>query len=176
MKSGFVAEFITPEALVEAAVKLKRTGYTLFEAYSPFPLEGLPNGLSKRRPRSALYAFIFGFGGAGLAYLLMWWINVENYPYNVGGLPHHSAPAFVPITFETGILSAACAIFIGTMLKLGLPRLDHPLFEVAGFERATIDRFFLAIYSFDPIFDADRTPQDLRETSAFNVAPFGRLP
>ena len=41
-----------------------------------------------------------GLLGGGAAYLLQWWINVIDYPLDIGGRPYHSALAFVPITFE----------------------------------------------------------------------------
>ena len=173
MRSGIVAEFVLPEELVAAVESIERAGFRTFEAYSPYPIEALLEG---PRPRTPLYALVFGLFGAGLAYFIQWWINVRAYPLNVSGAPLHSAPAFIPITFETGILFAASAVFLGTLIHLGLPKLHDPLFEVEGFERASIDRFFLAIYSDDPAFDADRAAQALRDAGALRAVPFGRLP
>jgi hypothetical protein len=54
-----------------------------------------------------------------------------------------------------------------------LPRLDHAVFEVQGFERATRDRFFLAIDPSDPRFE----PVELRrELSLLGARRFVEVP
>ncbi|HEY4330344.1 MAG TPA: quinol:electron acceptor oxidoreductase subunit ActD, partial [Phycisphaerae bacterium] len=59
-----------------------------------------------------------------------------------------------PITFELTVLFAALAGAIGMLMLNGLPRLDHPAFEIPHFERASTDRFFLCVEADDPQFDA----------------------
>ena len=70
---------------------------------------------------------------------------VINYPYNSGGRPLDAWPAFMLVPFATGILVAAIAGFAAFLIETGLPRLHHPLFAVEGFERASQDRFVLAL-------------------------------
>jgi hypothetical protein len=84
-------------------------------------------------------------------------MNAIDYPLNVGGRPLHSWPAFIPPTLIVGMLWAAAAALIGMLALCRLPRLHHPLFAVPGFERATVDRFFLCIDADDPRFDAVAT-------------------
>lgn len=174
-KAGLVAEFDSPERLVAATEAMKSAGHRHLEAYSPFPIEELPELPWQRPPLTPLYALVFGSTGAIFAYVLQWWINVYDYPLNVGGFPLHSAPNFIPITFETTVLFGACAAFLGLFIHLRLPRLHHPIFDVDGFERATRDRYFLAIAADDPLFDTDRVRRALLELQALRVSPFGRL-
>ncbi len=47
--------------------------------------------------------------------------------------------------FEFGILSAGIFGLLGLFWVTGLPRLHHPHFDIEGFERASQDRFLLAI-------------------------------
>jgi hypothetical protein len=107
------------------------------------------------------------FGGA--AYLLQWWINVIDYPLNIGGRPYHSAPAFIPITFEMAVLFGGAAALISAIVLGGLPRLWHPVFEVDGFERASIDRFWVAVGAGDPALDRARVTAALNSAGALRV-------
>ncbi|MFX8727500.1 quinol:electron acceptor oxidoreductase subunit ActD, partial [Acinetobacter baumannii] len=50
-----------------------------------------------------------------------------------------------------------------TMFALnGLPQPYHPVFDVPGFERASQDRFFLAIESKNPDYDEEKAIQFLK--------------
>jgi hypothetical protein len=84
---------------------------------------------------------------------VQWWCNAHNYPINVGGRPLNSAPAFIPITFESAVLAASLVGFFAMLALCGLPRLSHPVFEIAGFDRASVDRFWVGIDDSDPRFD-----------------------
>ncbi len=94
-----------------------------------------------------------GHFGAVFGYLLQWWCNGKSYPINVGGRPLNSIPAFIPISFESAVLASTLAGFVSMLWFSGLPRLSHPMFSVNGFDRATVDRFWVAVDSRDPRFD-----------------------
>ena len=54
------------------------------------------------------------------------------------------------------VLFAVLAAVFGMLVLNRLPRLHHPVFDVPGFERVNVDRFFLIIFgddaSFEPAF------------------------
>ena len=103
---GLVAEFTTPEALLEAARTVRAEGYARIEAYSPFPVEGLTAALGFRDRALPLIALIGGIMGGGGGYLLQWFLNRVNYPINIGGRPLNAWPAFAVPASELPPFSA----------------------------------------------------------------------
>jgi hypothetical protein len=91
----------------------------------------------------------------------------------VGSRPAFAIPAFIPITFESGVLFASFAAFFGIFYVIGLPRLHHPLFDVEGFERASSDRYFLAVGRDDLKFDPRATRRELQLAGAVVISGFG---
>jgi hypothetical protein len=167
---GLVAEFTTPDDLLEATRRARQAGYRHMEAYTPFPVEGLAEDLGFHRTSLPLVVLLGGLAGGIGGYFLQYWINVIDYPLNVGGRPWHSWPAFVPVTFELSILGAALAAVLGMLALNGLPMPYHPLFNVPRFELASRDGFFLCIEVRDPKFDHAETRRFLEGLAAREVA------
>jgi hypothetical protein len=163
MHSGVMAEFDTPDALQSAYQDLRRQGYTRIDTWTPYPLRAL----LAAQPRSPVpvIMLVAALLGGGLGYLLQWWLNLHALRIDVGGRPLHSAPAFIPIAFESAILASALAGFLAMLLLSRLPRLHHPVFEIDGFERASVDRFWLGVDDADPQFDP-RVSDDLARLGA----------
>jgi hypothetical protein len=136
-------------------------------------LPSVDRALELGRSRINWLVFPCGIGAAVGAFGLQWFCNAFDYPLNVGGRQKFAIPAFIPITFEMGVLFSAFAGLFFLFWILGLPRLSHPLFAVEGFERATIDRFWLAVDAADPKHDVDRTSALLGELGAARVQRFG---
>ncbi len=170
MRAGVLGELMTPEAMVAAIVGLRARGYRRIDAFSPYPVHGAEEAAEMKRSRIDWIVFPFALAGAGAAYLLQWYCNAFDYPLNVGGRPLHSAPAFIPITFEMGVLTAAIVGLIVYFALTGLPELWSPVFEVEGFERASIDRFWVGVDAGDPRFDRAAVEQALVELGAARVA------
>src|SRR5690242_16198248 len=101
---GVLAEFATPERLVEAARKAREAGYVHIEAFSPFPVEGLAEATGMKRNWVAPMVLAGGFVGCIGGYFMQWYSAVISYPINSGGRPPHSWPIFIPVTFELTVL------------------------------------------------------------------------
>jgi hypothetical protein len=86
-----------------------------------------------------------GIAGVCLAYGMMYFMNKVDFPINVANRPPHSAPAFIPITFELMVLLGGTTAFFGLMALLKLPQPYHPIFEWDSFGRASVDGFFLSV-------------------------------
>jgi hypothetical protein len=167
--AAFWAEFATGAAAVAAVQTLRREGFERLDAITPYPLPELEDSIGLGRPRLLLGA-VLGAGCAGglLAYLLMRWTAAVDYPLDVGGRPLDSFITDIPIIFESSLLCAALAAFALTLLQSGMPRLDHPLEAVPGFERTTIDRFWVGV---DPIGapDGESVSEVLERLGALRV-------
>jgi len=165
---GLVAEFESDAQLKRAAEKAYNHGYRKMDGFAPFPVEGLAEKLGKKN-RIPLLVLLGGILGGCSAYFMQWFANLVSYPINIGGRPLHSWPAFIPVTFELTILIASVSAFLSVFVLNRLPRLNHPVFNVPEFERASIDRFFLCIEASDPKFNFEATRKFLLDLNPLKV-------
>ena len=154
---GLMAEFSTPTDVVEAAKRVHEAGYRKVDAYSPYPMEALSEALEFHHSPLPKIVLAGGICGALTGYGLQYWASVIEYPFNIGGKPYHSWPAFIPATFEMTILFAALGAVLGMLALNGLPEPYHPVFNVPTFALASRDRFFICIEATDPKYDHDET-------------------
>lgn len=166
---GLMAEFDSPEHLLDAARRAFTAGYRRMDAYSPFPVDGLAEAIGFHRTRVPLIVLIGGIIGCIGGFFLQYWAAVIDYPINIGGRPLNSWPAFIPVTFELTILLAALFAFFGVLALNGLPMPYHPVFNVERFELASRNRFFLCIEAADARFDPDATRRFLEEIGPLGI-------
>ncbi|HEU5088319.1 MAG TPA: DUF3341 domain-containing protein [Roseiflexaceae bacterium] len=163
------AEFDTAEAVLDAAHKAYAAGYRRMDAYTPIPVHGLDEALGFRPTRLPWLIFLGGVTGAAGMFYFQTWINVMDYPLNIGGRPYFSWPAFIPATFEGMVLLASiCAVF-GLFAICGFPQPYHPMANAPHFERASSDRFFLCIEAHDGNYDTVQTRRFLESLQPLAV-------
>jgi len=167
---GLMAEFDDPNALVLAAQRARQAGYRRMDAYSPFPIEELHEALEMPQSRLPLIVLIGGLAGCIGGFALQYWVSAIENPWNVGGRPLFSWPAFVPIIFECTILVAALSAVLGMLALNGLPMPYHPVFNVPRFALASRNRFFLCIEARDAQFDLEQTRSFLQTLQPREVA------
>ena len=172
--SGFVArrfvlaEFATPEGLLDGTRKMREGGYKDLDTHTPFPLHGLEEALGLGRPKIPAIVLFGAIAGACIAYSLIYFCNVYDWPLNIGNRPPHGPPANIPITFELAVLLAGGSSFFGFFTLAGLPRPYHPVFESEEFRRVSVGAFFLSVEL--PIgTDTDRAIADARTAGASAV-------
>jgi hypothetical protein len=139
-----LAEFETPQAMLAAARALRAQGVSRLDSYTPYPVHGLEDALGLRPSNVPKLAAAGALTGLSIAYGTQFYLNTVNYPIDVGGRPIHSAPMFIPVTFELAVLLTAFAIFFGMLILWRLPRPHHPVFELESFRSASTHAFWLS--------------------------------
>ena len=169
MSAILLAEFAHPRRMTVAARGAALRQLRILDAFTPFPVEELDGLLPPRPSRIRLVMLLGGLAVAALAYGTEYYSAVIDYPYNSGGRPLHSWPAFMLVPFALGILGATIAGLATFLIECGLPRLHHPVFALDGFERASQDRFLLALARPDEGGEAQRTIDWLHQAGALSV-------
>jgi len=167
---GVLAEFVTPEELIQAVEKARADGYRRMDAYTPFPVEGLARAMGLKRNMVPFITLLGGLAGGIGGFGFQYWASAISYPQNVGGRPLNSWPAFIPVTFELTVLGASlCAVF-GMLALNRLPQPHHPVFNVSRFAHASSDRFYLCIEARDPKFHIAETMRFLQGLHPHHVS------
>jgi hypothetical protein len=156
-----MAEFLTAAEVLAAARAARKAGYRKMDAYTPYPVDGLPAELGMKSTHIPPVVLLCGLVGVSVGFFMQYYSMAINYPWNVGGRPFNSWPVFIPIAFEVMVLIGAFGAFLGMMFLNGLPHPHHPVFNVPQFARSSQDRFFLCIEADDPRFDLTVTAEFL---------------
>lgn len=159
----FVAVFEHEDDIVAAAATARERGYHIEDAYTPYAVHGLDRAMGL--PPSRLTWACFGAGLLGLlcAVGLQVWTSSIDWPIIVGGKPHNSMPAFVPVAFEMTVLFAGLGAAAALLLRVGLLPGRKPVTVAA---RTTDDRFALALAPEEAAFNPAALAALMREHGA----------
>lgn len=161
---GWMAEYVDEAQLLVAARKLRDSGYTKTDAFTPFPVHGIDEALGIKPTILPFIVLCAGMTGTVTALAMEWYTNAFDYPYIISGKPFASWPAFIPVSFELTILFSAFTTFLGMLALNGLPKFSNPVFTNPRFDRATNDRFFLHVDSKDRYYNRDAVHKLLKDT------------
>ena len=168
---GYIGEFGTADALLDATKRAKADGFRCIDTFSPFPVEGMDEVLAlKSDHRIGWITLAGGIFGIAAMIAIQLFVNVD-YPVEVGGRPLFAWPAFFVVDFEIMILCAVTFAVAGMLIINRLPKLYHPLFGTPRFGLASEDRFFLYIDAADPQFGEERTRTYLGSLGAWSIEP-----
>lgn len=165
------AVYEDPEQLKDGARKLVSNGVKVKDVFSPFPVHGLDPIIGIKRTRLGIASFMFGITGTCLALLGIWYMNIHDWPMNIGGKPsqalYKNLPAFVPVMFEFTVLCAAHGMAITYLIRNktlpGMPaRNPDP--------RSTDDKFIIEVRTGDNYgHSAEEITGLLRQISVFEI-------
>ncbi len=137
------------EQVKRAVRDLQRGGYVVDDVHTPYAVHGLEKVAKIRPTRLGWACAIGGFTGAGLILLFQSWTSAVDWGIDVGGKPLNSIPAFIPVTFEVGVLLAAFATVLGFLFRSRL----WPGKRARALERTTDDRFVVVLRADDASFE-----------------------
>ena len=150
---GVAAEFDTAEAMLEALNGLRPRGLGRLDAFSPAPVPGASEALGLEPQPIVPFTVVAALLGAAAMFGMCTYATIWGYRFNIGGRPLFSWPAFVVPSVSFGALMGAVVTYALLLTLNRLPRLNHPAFNIPGFNRASADRFFVAVEARDARFD-----------------------
>jgi hypothetical protein len=162
---GVLALYADPDSLLSAAAQAKEHGFPEMDAFTPYPVHGLSEALGIRKSWIPYVTLVMGLTGATLGLTFMIWTSAFDWPILIGGKPLISLPAFIPITFECGVLAAGTMTLTALLLACGLPNLKGPVLD----RDLTNDRFGLWIPEIGPAWNETRIVQFLKSTGPVDV-------
>ena len=162
---GILALYDDPDTLLRAAAVVREHGFTGADAYTPYPVHGLSEALGIRKSWIPYVTLVMGLSGAILGLVFQIWTSAIDWPINVGGKPFVSLPAFIPITFECGVLIAGTMTLTALLLACGLPDLQTPILD----RDLTNDRFGLFVPDSGPSWNEQRAIQLLKSTNPVDL-------
>lgn len=157
-----VGYFADEHNILSAARAAREAGLPVHDVYTPYAVHGMDEAMGLRPSRLTWVCFGAGLAGLLIAWALQHFTSVIDWPIIVGGKPHNSIPAFIPVAFELTVLVAG----LTTVAALLARSLLFPGSKGVALPRVTDDRFALAITPVGPGFDAEVAVQLMREHGA----------
>jgi len=152
IKKFVVGCFDDEKVLFPAVKNVRKAGYKIHDVYTPFPMHGLDHAMGIRETSLHTAGFIYAAMGTTTALAGIGWIFTKDWPLNIGGKPHFSLPAWIPITFELTVLFSAVGMVLTFCYLCNLaPFVKKHHFHL----RATDDLFVMAIECTDKTNDAE---------------------
>jgi Ni/Fe-hydrogenase subunit HybB-like protein len=145
---GVAGEFATEAGMAQALERLRAgTAEWRVDGFGPVASSLAAVALGLRAHSMRGFALGGGIAGAACMFAMCSYATVYDYVFDIGGRPRFSWPAFVVPTVSFGCLCAGLAVMAAMLGLNRLPRLNHPAFNIAGFGRASTDRFFAVAHT-----------------------------
>lgn len=162
---GIAGIFLDEETVVNAARKVRESGFSKFDAISPYPIHAMEEACGIKRSPIPYVTFAAGVVGllAGLSFT--YYTSVIDWAVNVGGKPMFSLPAFIPIIFELTVLFAALSSVGAFFYLCGMPKVDPPVID----KDLTCHKFAIFIPENETGYNSERVEKMLTELGAVEI-------
>ena len=168
---AMTALFDTPDEIMHAAAETGKR-YRKYDVHTPYPVHGMDDAMGLGESPIGWVTLIVGTSCMLLMTAFIAWVSLVDYPNVWAGKPYFSLPAYIPILFETTILTGAVTtVIVLFTVACGLPRNNHPLHDTAYMQRTSDDKFGICIEAGDPAFNADETKGFLESLGAKTIIP-----
>jgi hypothetical protein len=157
-----LALYDDPDHLLNAAAIAKEHGFEGLDAFTPYAVH---EALGVKKSWIPYVTLVMGLSGAALGLTFEIWASAFDWPINVGGKPMISLPAFIPVTFECGVLLGGTMTLAALILACGLPDMKGPILD----RNLTNDRFGLYVPEYGPEWNEERILRILRGTGPVDV-------
>src|SRR3954468_4368952 len=165
VKKFVVGSFDDEAVLFPAVKKVRRAGYKIHDVFTPFPIHGLDKALGLKETALDTAGFIYGITGTCTALGFISWIFTSDWPLNIGGKPHFSLPAWIPIIFETTVLFSA----VGMTLTFCYLCQLAPFLKKHHFHPRATDDLFVMVIECTPKTNIDDLKNFLTNAGAIEV-------
>lgn len=162
---GLAGIFLDEHKTVQAAKKVRESGFTKFDAITPYPVHGMEEACGIKRSPIPYVTFVAGITGLMAALGLVYYTSVIDWPVNIGGKPMFSLPAFIPIMFELTVLFAALASVVAMFVLCKMPKVDPPVID----PDLTSHKFAIFIPENDTGYNQERVEKLLKDLGASEV-------
>lgn len=159
--------FDSDDKLLDAAYKMKEMGVQVEDCYTPHPVHHLDSAIGAKRTRLTIGAFICGSIGFICAIILETYMNVFDWPMNIGGKPNDGYyPVFIPVTFEMTVLFTAFGM---AFLFFVRTKMLHGVKEKLVDLRQTDDLYIMAINVAEQKISAEEISGALTHKGAIEI-------
>ena len=162
---GMAGIFLEEDHVVKAAQKVRESGFTKFDAISPYPIHGMEEACGIKRSGIPYVTFAASIVGLLAGLSMTYYMSVADWPINIGGKPMFSLPAFIPIIFELTILFAALCSVVSLFVVCKMPRIDPPTID----KDLTSHKFAIFIPENDVGYNQERIERLFKELGADEV-------
>jgi hypothetical protein len=162
--------FDDEEILLKSAKDLVGKGVRIKDVFSPFPIHGIDPVIGVPRTRLAIGSFVYGAVGLALAWLMMWYMLIVDWPMDIGGKPNQAfymnLTSFIPISFEMTVFCAAHGMALTYFIINKLYPGQQPYNPDP---RTTDDKFMVQINVGDNKKSAEEIKSMLSSTGAIEI-------
>ena len=163
MKNFILSSYSSEDTLLVALRNLKKEKIPVHDVFMPYPIHEVESLMGIRRSRLPIVCFVACMIGFAIAMGFQMWVFNLDWPIIVGGKPHNSVPAFIPVAFEmtvlVGGLVTVVAFFIRSRLTFGKKlKLDY--------QNISDDSFVVAVEHSDASLDEKEVAKILEESGA----------